>query len=104
MVWSTHKMRHFLTPTEAEQEMMGKLACKREELRVYLREDLPTRLHFSNNRRIEDIVLDLDPGYVTTVSSNFSLQGNHGYDYYYHEMDVSLSSLICLGQHGMAYF
>ena len=68
---------------------MSKLACKREELRVYLREDLPTRLHFSNNRRIEDIVLDLDPGYVATVSSSFSNLGNHGYDYYNHEMDVS---------------
>ncbi|XP_063883864.1 venom phosphodiesterase-like [Scylla paramamosain] len=78
---------------EVEQDMMSKLACKREELRVYQREDLPTRLHFSNNRRIEDIVLDLDPGYVATVSSSFSNLGNHGYDYYNHEMDALFIAL-----------
>lgn len=67
---------------------MSKLACQREELRLYRREELPTRLHFSNNRRIEDIVLDLDPGYVVSVSFNLSNLGQHGYDYYYQTMNV----------------
>lgn len=68
---------------------MSKLACQREELRVYRREDLPTRFHFSNNRRIEDIVMDLDPGYVMSVSYDNSNLGQHGYDYYWQTMNVS---------------
>lgn len=68
---------------------MSKLACIRDEMRVYRREDLPTRLHFSNNRRIEDIIVDLEPGYVGSVSYDNSNLGQHGYDYYEETMNVS---------------
>ncbi|XP_050729429.1 venom phosphodiesterase-like [Eriocheir sinensis] len=72
----------------AELDIMSKLACKRDEMRVYRREDLPTRLHFSNNRRIEDIVMDLEPGYVVSVSHVLTNLGNHGYDYYQTTMNA----------------
>lgn len=79
-----------------EIELMSKLACVREGMRVYRYEDLPTRLHFSNNRRIEDIIIDLDPGYVVSVSYDLSNLGQHGYDYYQETMNVSgLVSEVC---------
>ena len=83
----------FLAWTEAVQDLMNKLACQREELRVYRKGDLPTRLHFSNNRRIEDIILDLDPGYVVSTSFGITTLGNHGYDYHNHAMNVSVMQL-----------
>lgn len=67
---------------------MSKLACKRDAMRVYRREDLPTRLHFANNRRIEDIIVDLAPGYVASVSYDLSNLGQHGYDFYHETMHV----------------
>lgn len=68
---------------------MKKLACQRPDLRQYEKEGLPTRFHFSNNRRIEDIVLDMDAGRYGSVSSDYFNNGNHGYDNYFAAMNVS---------------
>ncbi|XP_045626409.2 venom phosphodiesterase isoform X1 [Procambarus clarkii] len=73
---------------EVKMAMMKELSCQRKEMRVYPREGLPTRFHFSNNRRIEDIVLDLDPGFVATISFPYTKNGHHGYDNYFHEMNA----------------
>nr|XP_045626408.1 venom phosphodiesterase-like [Procambarus clarkii] len=73
---------------EVKMAMMKKLSCQRKEMRVYPREGLPTRFHFSNNRRIEPIVLDLDPGFVTKIYSTYSLEGQHGYDSHYRTMNA----------------
>lgn len=77
-------------PAAIEMDVLEKLTCQREELRAYDYRDLPTRFHFSNNRRIEDIVLDLDAGYTVSVSSDFYLEGQHGYDNYEQKMNVSV--------------
>ncbi|XP_042858870.1 venom phosphodiesterase-like [Penaeus japonicus] len=73
---------------EVEMDILEKLSCQREELRAYDYRDLPTRFHFSHNRRIEDIVLDLDPGFTVTTSSDFYLEGQHGYDNYFQKMNA----------------
>lgn len=73
---------------EIEMDVLEKLTCQREELRAYDYRDLPTRFHFSNNRRIENIVLDLDAGYTVSVSSDFYLKGQHGYDNYEQKMNA----------------
>ena len=69
--------------------MMRNLTCQRVDLRQYERSGLPTRFHFSNNKRIEDIVLDLDAGRYGSISSDWYNLGNHGYDNYNTEMAVS---------------
>ncbi|KAK7083710.1 hypothetical protein SK128_014600 [Halocaridina rubra] len=61
---------------------MEQLSCKHNSMRVFERAGLPTRLHFAKNRRIEDIVLDMDPGYTASVTSDWYLMGQHGYDNY----------------------
>ena len=66
---------------------MDKLSCVRSDLRQYEKQGLPTRFHFSNNRRIEDIVLDVDPGRF--VDTKWYDLGNHGYDNYFETMNVS---------------
>ncbi|KAK3882852.1 hypothetical protein Pcinc_012785 [Petrolisthes cinctipes] len=71
-----------------EEAVTTPLSCTREGLRVYLREDLPTRHHFSNNRRIEDVVLDVDPGLTVSISYDFDDLGFHGYDNYFASMDA----------------
>ena len=48
--------------SEVKKGMVDALSCKREDLRAFTKQGLPHRLHFSNNPRIEDIVLDMDPG------------------------------------------
>jgi len=71
---------------EQKQRVMEKLAGQRPDLRQFERRALPLRFHFTNNRRIEDIVLDLDPGRTTSLSDDWSLMGNHGYDNYHAAM------------------
>ncbi|KAF2368934.1 Type I phosphodiesterase/nucleotide pyrophosphatase/phosphate transferase [Trinorchestia longiramus] len=73
---------------EVKIDMMEKLACNRTDLRVYEKEGLPKRFHFSNNVRIEDIVLDLDAGRFTTVYDDYYSDGNHGYDNYFSSMNA----------------
>ncbi|XP_068241514.1 ectonucleotide pyrophosphatase/phosphodiesterase family member 3-like [Palaemon carinicauda] len=69
-------------------EIMNKLSCQNTFLRVYENEGLPTRYHYSNSPRIDDIVLDLDPGFLVRVDSNFSREGEHGYDNYFKKMNA----------------
>lgn len=73
---------------------MGRnLSCKKDFMRAFMREETPKRLHYTNNKRIGDLVVDLDPGYlVKRAYSNRNyphLTGQHGYDYLFHLMDVS---------------
>ncbi|CAL4097065.1 unnamed protein product, partial [Meganyctiphanes norvegica] len=68
---------------EVKFGMLEKLVCQEAMMRAYDREGLPTRFHFSNNPRIEDIVMDLEPGYSMDINtSDWSLNGQHGYDNY----------------------
>ncbi|CAL4075250.1 unnamed protein product, partial [Meganyctiphanes norvegica] len=67
---------------EVKFGMMEKLVCQDPKMRAYDYEGLPTRLHFSNNPRIEEIVMDLEPGYTLSVTSDWFLEGQHGYDNY----------------------
>lgn len=73
-------------PNEANLESMLKnLTCPAgpSTMRAFLPRDLPKRFHYSKNKRIGDIVLDLDSGYFTKHPDYpdwKDLLGNHGYD------------------------
>ncbi|XP_069945241.1 venom phosphodiesterase isoform X1 [Cherax quadricarinatus] len=73
---------------EVKMTFMDKLVGQKKEMRVYPKEDLPTRYHFSNNRRIESIVLDLDAGWTTNISYPDALEGQHGYDNFFTSMNA----------------
>ncbi|XP_068244378.1 ectonucleotide pyrophosphatase/phosphodiesterase family member 3-like [Palaemon carinicauda] len=72
-----------------ELDMIRKLVCTRDDnvMRVYQKEGLPKRMHFSKSRRIEDIVIEMDLGYTTQFNSSWALEGQHGYDNYYSAMN-----------------
>ena len=66
--------------------LISELVCKHHALRAYQKKALPKRFHFSNNPRIENIVLDIDPGYTVTLSDDIE---NQGYGYYKKNKQVS---------------
>ncbi|XP_045128469.1 venom phosphodiesterase 2-like [Portunus trituberculatus] len=74
---------------ETKQAMMNSLSCRRPELRVYERTSLPARWHMGSQRRVEDIVVDLDPGFSVGGDASFMADaGDHGYDNYFAVMNA----------------
>jgi len=75
---------------EAAKSLLQQLSCKRPDLRQFAKGGLPRRWHFSNDRqhRIEDIVLDMDPGRTVPDGSGWVNRGNHGYDNYHPAMNA----------------
>lgn len=71
---------------DMKHEIMSNLSCKRPDMRVYSPADLPKRFHFSNNRRISDVIVNLDAGKTVTTNTSWFLGGQHGYDNYFKEM------------------
>ncbi|KAG7153391.1 Ectonucleotide pyrophosphatase/phosphodiesterase family member 1-like [Homarus americanus] len=108
---ATSRIKTYNESQEAVLDLQRLLSCNRKELRVFMREDLPKRLHYSTHRRIEPLIIDLDPGFYTLNSkensskTRTSLKGHHGYDYYFPEMNqgveveafqnVELYNLMC---------
>ncbi|XP_077207715.1 autotaxin isoform X2 [Paroedura picta] len=71
--------------------IVSNLTCKRpdQHFKPYLKQHLPKRLHYANNRRIEDVHLLVDrrwhvakrPGDVfKKITGKCLFQGDHGYD------------------------
>ncbi|XP_071537330.1 venom phosphodiesterase 2-like [Panulirus ornatus] len=82
-----------MTPNDRSQktkvEMLNALSCKRPELRVYEKTTLPARWHMGNQRRVEDIVVDLDVGYTVAGDATFRADaGDHGYDNFFASMNA----------------
>ncbi|KAG7178039.1 Venom phosphodiesterase 2-like 1 [Homarus americanus] len=72
-----------------KRSMMQALACKRPELRVYEKQLLPIRWHMGTQSRVEDIVLDLDPGFTIAGDASYKADaGEHGYDNYFPVMNA----------------
>ncbi|XP_063073299.1 ectonucleotide pyrophosphatase/phosphodiesterase family member 7-like [Engraulis encrasicolus] len=71
-----------LLPKEGKlDKVYNALKGAHPHLHVYKREEMPRRLHFSNNKRILPIVLWADPGYL--INGYFPVQfnrGEHGFD------------------------
>ena len=65
-------------------EIYEALKANEEHYRVYLREDLPERFHFSDHYRIPEIIMIADVGYTITTRPFFEergvIAGNHGFD------------------------
>ncbi|XP_042225372.1 venom phosphodiesterase 2-like [Homarus americanus] len=82
-----------MTPNDGSQktkeEMMRALSCKRPEMRVYEKTSLPIRWHVGRQRRIEDIVLDMDAGFSVGGDNTYKADaGDHGYDNYFSSMNA----------------
>ncbi|XP_069461901.1 bis(5'-adenosyl)-triphosphatase ENPP4 isoform X2 [Ambystoma mexicanum] len=51
-----------------------------KNMKVYLREDIPDRYHYSHNSRIQPIILVADEGWSITQNITPLINGTHGYD------------------------
>ncbi|KAJ8275323.1 hypothetical protein COCON_G00099480 [Conger conger] len=49
-------------------------------MRVYLKEEMPDRLHYQHNARIQPIMLLADEGWTIVQHGNLPRLGDHGYD------------------------
>ncbi|KAF8783491.1 Venom phosphodiesterase like protein [Argiope bruennichi] len=72
-------------------DIITKLKCQSEHMRVYPKEQLPVRMHYADNARIEPIFLDMDSSW-TVVSKGVKpgdeicTGGAHGYDNLFPDM------------------
>nr|XP_045625603.1 venom phosphodiesterase 2-like [Procambarus clarkii] len=74
---------------ETKEEMLDALSCKRPEMRVYDKSTLPVRWHIGQQRRVEDIVFDLDDGFQVAKDNKYTTYGgDHGYDNYFSSMNA----------------
>ncbi|XP_068094067.1 autotaxin isoform X2 [Hyperolius riggenbachi] len=77
-------------PKHDPKVVVANLTCKKpdQHFKAYLKQHLPKRLHYANNRRIEDIHLLVDrkwhvarkPVDVYKKTNKCGFQGDHGYD------------------------
>lgn len=66
-------------------QLVESLRCHHSHLLAYAKERLPKRYHYSDHRRIEPVVLDMDSGYLVLnreadKSPALCNGGSHGYD------------------------
>jgi ectonucleotide pyrophosphatase/phosphodiesterase family protein 1/3 len=55
---------HVHTFTGDQQEIVDSLRCANDSLQAQFKWDLPKRFHYAYNKRIEDIVLNVDDGWL----------------------------------------
>lgn len=76
------------TPTPLE-DVMGLLTCKSGHLQTFSKSDIPARHHYTNNRRIGDIIIDVQAQWMVGKDKHvYCIKGNHGYDNLYRSMQA----------------
>ncbi|ELR25224.1 type I phosphodiesterase/nucleotide pyrophosphatase family protein [Acanthamoeba castellanii str. Neff] len=63
-----------------EQQLVNTLQNAHPNMSAYLKQDLPARFHYNDNRRITPIVGVMDLGWVALNSNAAPIKGDHGYD------------------------
>ncbi|KAG8187962.1 hypothetical protein JTE90_025732 [Oedothorax gibbosus] len=79
------------TTAAAVEGVISKLKCQSPNMRVYAKEQLPVRMHYADNNRIEPIFLDLDNGWTVVYKGAKDGDGicsgaSHGYDNLFPDM------------------
>lgn len=73
-----------LNNDQIDEALMGFSQIEPTQASCYRKQDIPSRLHYSNNRRIAPIVCMAELGWSVVKSENdkarFHLRGSHGYD------------------------
>ncbi|KAF8768457.1 Ectonucleotide like protein [Argiope bruennichi] len=80
------------------EAVLQELRCRDEHMRVYFREQLPVRAHYSNHRRIEPIFIDVDSGWnllrrEPKVGEWKCSGGMHGYDNLWPDMRAFFTAI-----------
>ncbi|XP_056017946.1 uncharacterized protein LOC125670329 isoform X2 [Ostrea edulis] len=71
------------------EDVMGMLKCKSGHLQMFSKSDIPVRHHYTNNKRIGDIVMDVQAKWMVAKDKHtYCLEGNHGFDNLYKSMQA----------------
>ncbi|XP_052776109.1 uncharacterized protein LOC128213996 [Mya arenaria] len=70
-------------------DIVANLTCASPHMNVFTKPIMPVRHHYTNNIRIDNIILDMDPGWqVTRYYVSSCTGGTHGYDNIYRSMEA----------------
>lgn len=69
-----------LIPTTDSEAIFSLLKNCHAHMTAYLKETIPERLHYKNNRRIQPIILLADEGWTIVQRGELPRLGDHGYD------------------------
>ncbi|KAI4884608.1 hypothetical protein NFI96_034574 [Prochilodus magdalenae] len=69
-----------IIPRIEASELYRKLSNCHPNMKVYMKNEIPDRLHYRNNERIQPIMLVADEGWTIVQQGNLSRLGDHGYD------------------------
>ncbi|XP_076096525.1 uncharacterized protein LOC143067274 isoform X4 [Mytilus galloprovincialis] len=68
-------------------KITDELMCKNPAMKVFTKETAPKRFHYLNNKRIGDVLLDMQDQWLVTDTNTFwCTGGNHGWDNLYKSM------------------
>ncbi|KAJ7386453.1 hypothetical protein OS493_008582 [Desmophyllum pertusum] len=88
-------------PGVSAEDIVSRLKCESPHFRVFLKENLPKRLHYSENRRIGQIIAIPQDGWLLGTNSTIGMRycdgGTHGYD----NLDVNMRTLFVA--HGSSF-
>ncbi|XP_073682818.1 bis(5'-adenosyl)-triphosphatase enpp4 [Garra rufa] len=69
-----------IIPLEDASTVFKNLSSCHEHMKAYLKDSVPDRLHYKNNRRIQPILLMADEGWTIVKNGKLPRLGDHGYD------------------------
>ncbi|XP_069568906.1 bis(5'-adenosyl)-triphosphatase enpp4 [Brachyistius frenatus] len=69
-----------LIPQKDPEAVFAVLSRCHAHMKAYLKENIPDRLHYRNNERIQPIILIADEGWTIVQRGNLTRLGDHGYD------------------------
>ena len=76
--------------SDREHAVLDSIGCSNHHVRAFTKKTLPRRLHYGGSRRIESLMLDLDPGYALVEDdTDWCMKGRHGWDPIHRSMNVS---------------
>ncbi|KAL4630512.1 bis(5'-adenosyl)-triphosphatase enpp4-like [Arapaima gigas] len=67
-------------PLTNASDVYSALSKCHPNMKAYLKADIPLRLHYRDNERIQPIILVADEGWTIVQSGNLPRLGDHGYD------------------------
>jgi hypothetical protein len=70
------------------RDLVDRLSCRHRAVKAWYKGDLPKRYHFFKTARVEDVLLEADPGWTLASKTDPCELGAHGYDPMWESMNV----------------
>ncbi|TSM77306.1 Bis(5'-adenosyl)-triphosphatase enpp4 [Bagarius yarrelli] len=69
-----------IIPLNNSSDLYKNLSSCHAHMKAYMKAEIPERLHYRNNKRIQPIILIADEGWTIVQQGNLTRLGDHGYD------------------------